>query len=981
MRSLFPHRLRSDVQLGSEKLVSPHQLSQPFLGFIRKNEKIFSRECSLLKVALRECKAFFDRLLTQVMQRMNAVATSNTRQNQNKAISRREKELSKLKLRNVREILAELREVQTSIQSHQWLFDSKLFTRKFCDHPVEDPIDVASQAQILSSYQELLLEERLHHETLIKRREDTTSSDAVIRALEDLITDLTVRLHSNGGWRSLFYRTDGTFDVELDPCGFPLEEQVEINAEKVRYLQRKLTSNTEDHNRSVNAFHHEIATLQDCIQELKLKLECESNNSQHQIFDDLVETKDQGCNTDCKEVLILSRNHWETMLENLRLVSISLVENFQLSTLSLVEPNNLFSGNNDLEEKSWEAISTLIPEDDLEEIERARKLKSLTEVASLITQNRKTPILPSMNPLDDKYVSFVKPRPLSAVISKNTHMTPSKVSSAAGIATNKSIHDVKAKQRPWISAAWRQVENVTKTKNIHNIASESNLKSNSLKISGISKQISGQGSVHPSTEKLVSLLEYNNDDRLSIMEPVLCELLKLSTEMKTLLTMANRKMLKENALYGSIITKHDFEDVVQRNSQLIKKEEVELPALSKDNESFLNNFSKEEKAFIFDDEIEFGSQKLHHISSEGCLRIGEDALEGNGSALLQNSMLSNTELGRLSPSMSTSRLQDGAQGILSRNQNRTLTVSNASLRKEDTLLGSSKGPRNAMYENLISSVYKITKEREHSDMMKYALVMYDRYQQYHEEAKRMKDVLITLQNSHQVFEDRDFLVMIQQKSLNDGKSTSKNLKLEDKDLLSKPLRVPISTALDPKKYKQFLDKKHKGFTRSHVTIHSTELSMTRCEEKSFKGLDITKDITKVADEREMSSAELNTDETRKRDDDSDFLHNYNDIVRQSLNFLDSPDEMSLTSIQSNKKSKVQKTIEVARQHYDNPLSTVGGNSSNISITQAIEPMNFDRPLPQAISSSGPALEEQQRFVERQVIHQATQWSKSLSDMT
>ncbi|RYG69982.1 hypothetical protein EON64_01360 [archaeon] len=128
----YPSRLRQLTQYGDYlSQLSAQQLSLPFIGYIRKHEKIYAREIGLLKVALRECRVFYTKLL-QMAQETHA-HNPHVRVYDN---------------------------VCEHIQSHTWLFDPHMFTvRVYNKKHIQDPVDVFAQSRIYTSYMEALQQE------------------------------------------------------------------------------------------------------------------------------------------------------------------------------------------------------------------------------------------------------------------------------------------------------------------------------------------------------------------------------------------------------------------------------------------------------------------------------------------------------------------------------------------------------------------------------------------------------------------------------------------------------------------------------------------------------------------------------------------------------------------------------------------------------------------------------------------------------
>jgi hypothetical protein len=78
-KSLFAQRLRANVSKSilPEPVYDLLLMSQPFVGYVRRNEKQLARQCAMMQVALRESRANFERLRKHVDARMLALSTMN----------------------------------------------------------------------------------------------------------------------------------------------------------------------------------------------------------------------------------------------------------------------------------------------------------------------------------------------------------------------------------------------------------------------------------------------------------------------------------------------------------------------------------------------------------------------------------------------------------------------------------------------------------------------------------------------------------------------------------------------------------------------------------------------------------------------------------------------------------------------------------------------------------------------------------------
>lgn len=168
--SKLSRRLKSDTIFSDllTKYYNKEQISQPFLGFIRKHEKIYAREIGLMKIAMREYKRYYDTLRTDIQHLLSLNGS-------NKAI------------------VTILSHLQQSMEMNHWMFDSELFIRKVNNNPLEDCIDVSTQLRIIESYQDLLANRLImNHEnqSLIKLQnqhllEAANHLSAAVNARED----------------------------------------------------------------------------------------------------------------------------------------------------------------------------------------------------------------------------------------------------------------------------------------------------------------------------------------------------------------------------------------------------------------------------------------------------------------------------------------------------------------------------------------------------------------------------------------------------------------------------------------------------------------------------------------------------------------------------------------------------------------------------------------------------------------------------
>lgn len=107
---LFPHRAHADEDYTKQLLaMSPKQLSQPFVGYIRMHEKQYAREVGLMKVALRECRGLYERLLRSIRESMVTATAS--------AASEDEAKLQQTPWTSL----------ESTVREYEWIFDPKAF--------------------------------------------------------------------------------------------------------------------------------------------------------------------------------------------------------------------------------------------------------------------------------------------------------------------------------------------------------------------------------------------------------------------------------------------------------------------------------------------------------------------------------------------------------------------------------------------------------------------------------------------------------------------------------------------------------------------------------------------------------------------------------------------------------------------------------------------------------------------------------------
>ena len=123
-------RLKKDSELALqlESQGNPHDLSQPFLGFIRQHEKIYAREIGLMKILIREFKCLYEIISSKVLIAYKLTSSSSNGQ-----------------LHDI------LKYINSKINSHCWIFDMNFYVRQL-SRTNFDPIDVSCQNRIIESY-------------------------------------------------------------------------------------------------------------------------------------------------------------------------------------------------------------------------------------------------------------------------------------------------------------------------------------------------------------------------------------------------------------------------------------------------------------------------------------------------------------------------------------------------------------------------------------------------------------------------------------------------------------------------------------------------------------------------------------------------------------------------------------------------------------------------------------------------------------
>lgn len=213
--------------LQSQAHVHPHTLAQPFLGFIRKHEKIYAREIGLMRIALREFKGIYDHIKAHLDNSLSMACNANIAPT----------------------MLQSLLKLQQLLVDGAWVFDSRFFIRKVQMNPLEDPIDVATQANIITSYQEDFRDNE--SEIAAAKTSGDSEKAALLGEVQDemkvLLNDLNTRAREKGGWRALLYTSNGTLDMNMPLHPWTPQEQVLILQEKLRHVQAKSAEKEREH--------------------------------------------------------------------------------------------------------------------------------------------------------------------------------------------------------------------------------------------------------------------------------------------------------------------------------------------------------------------------------------------------------------------------------------------------------------------------------------------------------------------------------------------------------------------------------------------------------------------------------------------------------------------------------------------------------------------------------------------------------------
>lgn len=209
----------------------PYKLIQPFISVIRQNEKQYSRESAMMKIAFREAERMCIRinsLLAKLQLNIDEYGNPNAGQEYSEG---------------VRTIRAEMK------QEMGWIFvKNQQSLAAELTEPNYDPVTTLSHMQMHSSYQHAA-RETASRPLEIASSEDNSNEDDIhemTRSRNEAITvfnDLTTNLYSSaqetGGWFSLLYNSDGTIDRNIDLTIWPDEDKVKILTEIADYERRE----------------------------------------------------------------------------------------------------------------------------------------------------------------------------------------------------------------------------------------------------------------------------------------------------------------------------------------------------------------------------------------------------------------------------------------------------------------------------------------------------------------------------------------------------------------------------------------------------------------------------------------------------------------------------------------------------------------------------------------------------------------------
>jgi len=209
----------------AQKSSSAKRLVQPFLKVIRRNEALLAKEVGALAVALREAKGLCQRLDLLIADLQQEELHYYRRQTPGSGQAEDPTNSNLLS-----KVWSELRRWRSEINMGvEWLNvdlandggNGASGTNRHSFDPIDKPGVAFAEAHTAALYNEVAEDFRAEF----------------VQAVEDLSASLRDRSSTNGGWRSLLYREDGSVDLDMALERFSEGEKVEILSEQVKYLQ------------------------------------------------------------------------------------------------------------------------------------------------------------------------------------------------------------------------------------------------------------------------------------------------------------------------------------------------------------------------------------------------------------------------------------------------------------------------------------------------------------------------------------------------------------------------------------------------------------------------------------------------------------------------------------------------------------------------------------------------------------------------
>ena len=188
-------RLKKDTELAAEleAMGNPHDLSQPFLGYIRKHEKAYAREIGLMKILIREFKGLHDIILSKIIIAYQLTGPKGLGVPKGEGVLVGGSQLHSI-----------IKFIKLKLENHTWLFDPNQFVRQV-SYTDFDPIDVSAQNRIIESYK------MVYTDSI-----DMEGKSEFQSAVNDLITDLNRRVVAKGSWEAVICMQDGSIDMDMD---------------------------------------------------------------------------------------------------------------------------------------------------------------------------------------------------------------------------------------------------------------------------------------------------------------------------------------------------------------------------------------------------------------------------------------------------------------------------------------------------------------------------------------------------------------------------------------------------------------------------------------------------------------------------------------------------------------------------------------------------------------------------------------------